>query len=246
MHFRFLLFYHKSYCNNFIFYFSGVHIVAAILNSCNEITKNGRCLPQILEILKSTSLTSFNKQVYLPIAETIGLILRTLDSILTTIGENEFITNESFVNLLLECQTFLARIFDTKKENFIITVYFVQKHYPNICNEELMTKILFLLQKLPTKSKVFCLKIIIRGVDVLSEEYISKDVMNLGMQMLLRDRDFRLPTLHILNRICEIKNPVLLTPFMKEICDLVLCKEKDVRTVIFDILIKYQSCKKVF
>lgn len=180
-----------------------------------------------------------DKDIHKPSAEVLGMTLKQLsDESNSNLGRYE-----SFID---EIRKIFQKIYKNDKPKFINCLYMIQKYCSTVCDSNLMNKVCYEIPKLPTDTKKMCFTIFVSAMDAIGDKMLNQELKDLNVLLYLRDTEFRVACLHIINRASGRLKLEELVPYLEDLCALSGHKDTETRAVSYEILMRAYDSKHFF
>lgn len=208
---------------------AGIQISAAVLATGNLPWSNEGYSRFSQGLFKG--MLEKEKDIYKPAAEVLGMTLKQLSDELNS-------NMERYDTLIGEIRIVFQKMYKDDKPKFITCLYMVQKYCCAVCDGNLTNKVCYEIPKLPTDPKKMCFKIFVSAMDAIGDEMLNQELKNLNVLLYLRDTEFRVACLHIINKASARLKLVELAPYLEDLCALSSHKDTETRAVSYEILMR--------
>lgn len=216
---------------------SGVQISAAVLATGNLPWSNGSYTRFSQGLCKG--MLEKEKDIYKPSAEVLGMMLKQL-------SDKSNSNMERYETFIGEIRIVFQKMYKDDKAKFITCLYMIQKYCSTVCDSNLTNKVCYEIPKLPTDTKKMCFKIFVSAMDAIGDEMLNQELKTLNVLLYLRDTEFRVACLHIINKASGRLTLDELVPYLEDLCALSSYKDQETRAVSYEILMRAYDSKHFF
>ena len=199
-------------------------IVANELLIWNDVDSRNQFLSAIMMCLECKKAS-----VYQPAAQLLGMCLNLI------ITEHPVPENDEKYQIILKITQHLKKFQKSSPNEFLYIIYGIQKGYPYILD----TFMVFISSKIPlaiTKIKSVYLEMFLSRI-VFFEDAMYNEIMSIGIQALLAQKEFQLLALHIVNKSLAYLTAQEVMFIMDDICGVANSPNTDCRNLFYEILI---------
>ena len=199
-------------------------IVANDLLLWNDVDTRNQFLTAIMLCLECKKAS-----IYQPAAQLLGMCLNLI------ITEHPVPETDEKFQVLLTITRQLKKYQKSSPNEFLYIIYGIQKGYPFVLD----TFMVSISSKIPlaiSKIKSVYLEMFLSRI-VFFEDAMYNEIISIGIQSLLAQKEFQLLALHILNKALAYLTAQEVTVLMGDICGVVTSPNADCRNLLYEILI---------